>query len=206
MPLDGSTRKRLKLCCTAKRTTASGKLIKDTSRYLPIISLACPHTRIMTVYSSSFCIQSHISLSPYAHRLSFSAVATDSIHISIANPYNEQLNTSAPTDRTATDQLAFQACRMSGWSMPSRSACSSSTSNSHLTTAGGSSSTRNRQDAMSSIPACSIAVERRGASTGMADRVLSLPVLTLARKPCFATFAGVGGGCDPPLAFPNEAS
>ena len=33
-------------------------------------------------------------------------------------------------------------------------------------------------------------------------------ILTLARKRCFATFAGVGGGgwCDPPLAFPNEAS
>ena len=33
-------------------------------------------------------------------------------------------------------------------------------------------------------------------------------VITLARKRCFATFAGVGGGvwCDPPLAFPNEAS
>ena len=32
--------------------------------------------------------------------------------------------------------------------------------------------------------------------------------LTLARKPCFATFAGVGGvgGATPPLAFPNEAS
>ena len=33
--------------------------------------------------------------------------------------------------------------------------------------------------------------------------------LTLARKPCFATFAGVGGGgvrLPPPLAFPNEAS
>ena len=33
--------------------------------------------------------------------------------------------------------------------------------------------------------------------------------LTLARKPCFATFAGVGGGGlvrPPPLAFPNEAS
>ena len=33
--------------------------------------------------------------------------------------------------------------------------------------------------------------------------------LTLARKPCFATFVGVGGGVGatpPPLAFPNEAS
>ena len=32
-------------------------------------------------------------------------------------------------------------------------------------------------------------------------------LLTLARKRCFATFAGVGGGgCDTLLAFPNEAS
>ena len=37
---------------------------------------------------------------------------------------------------------------------------------------------------------------------------LSIRNLILARKPCFATFAGVGGGLvrPPPLAFPNEAS
>ena len=39
-------------------------------------------------------------------------------------------------------------------------------------------------------------------------KVWRTTALTLARKRCFATFAGVGGGgwCDPPLAFPNEAS
>ena len=32
-------------------------------------------------------------------------------------------------------------------------------------------------------------------------------ILTLARKPCFATFAGVGGGgwCDPPLGVSKRS-
>ena len=47
-----------------------------------------------------------------------------------------------------------------------------------------------------------------GVSYSFRGPKLCYRLLTLARKPCFATFASVGGrvGAIPPLAFPNEAS
>ena len=111
-----------------------------------------------------------ISLSSFLHFYSCRLYAVNYVCISLVHlfaiNFEELLQYSCSTYGTTllsnsviTHQLAFQACRMSGWSMPSRSASSSSTSNSHFTTAGGSSSAASSVDAVVSMNGCSIAVE-----------------------------------------------